>query len=706
MIFTIQPIVAKTLAPVLGGAASVWALCLIFFQGAVLGGYFYSFILRRLIPTYWQPILHFFLCGAVMWLSPTELWSIQEDISTPYQLVLLFLIPLGLPLIIISSASSLLASWFQDHVPTPNPKKTFYLYAVSNSACLLALLTYTLVWEGGTPLKDQMNHWITSYRVAIGILMALCLWQQSEMVRKSHRNNSPKILSQTSITTLRFGFIEAMVPSALLCALTSYMSTWTAAAPLIWLLPLSLYLLSFMITFSARVHPEGWLIKLWPTAATLAVVVYVLGHRIPATIALSIHTIAFFLVCVGLHHQLYGSRPKDSVETSSLSLYYLVISLGGFLGSLLVGLIAPQVFNSFFEVPAAYALARILYRPSKQKTHKISIAQQQSIYPLLLYALLTLGVMVIWQDHVRLEWKSWHQILVLIPLVASLAFKKPKTILLAATTYALIFTHIIWQQHTIYHDRSFYASLLVKTRGEGQFHDLINGDIVHGRQDRDNPRTPLSYYHRASGLGLVLQEFGPTYQKVGAVGMGVGTMATYLESGQKISFYEIDPKVIEIAEETNLFTYLEDARNRGVQVDIYEGDGRSLLSSTEETFDILVVDAFQSGSIPIHLLTKEAMDLYMSKINKGGILLIHSSNQHLDFESVFSAHQQPGRYGFTLRTPHMGPGLDPSLWVAFVNSNEVSPPLTWFRENFQPLRQNKALQTWSDQKASLMDVLF
>ena len=705
LVFIIQPMLAKVLVPIFGGAPPVWSSCLVFFQCCVLFGYLYSYILGR-CPVRRQPVIHFLILSLSLWLMPSfadfslappSIYQGDFKGMGPFFLIFLSLLPLALPLLLLSSTTSLLAGWLT--LKEGPGSKPFLLFAVANGACLFALGGYLFWLEPYMLLRDQLSAWWWGYPLHVLALMLVCLWRGAYFRQKkapSERQNfTPSQLPAGLI------LVEAALPCALLASLSSYLATWTASLPIVWLLPLGIYLFSMMLAFSGRFRGQ-WLLRVWPMAATVAVLVYILGHRVPALWALSVHVVAFSLVALGLHMQLYRVRPTGASQ-GDLSYYYLLIAAGGAIGSLFASLLAPMVFSSFFEVPLCYVLCRLVFRSPQFGPSKVSHQLPYRGAFLFLFAGLCYFFLDRNKDTLTLTIQK-ESLYLLAPLILAMLFRRPKTILLAATIYAVLFTHTLWQKNLLHHERSFFASLMVKKSASGRFHSLVHGDIVHGRQDRHNPQRPMSYYHEGSGLGLVFARFSSSIKSVGAVGMGVGTVSSYLHSGDKIDYFEIDPLVVEMAQDEGLFSYLSDSEKRGVKTFIHQGDGRALLSLSKKKFDLLVVDAFSSSAIPVHLLTREALDLYMSRLEKGGLLLIHISNPSFDIESVLSAYQSERRKGFVLKTGGDKLGSDPATWVVFSASYDEGS-FGWFSRRWRPLKEDNSFLVWTDQRSWLPEII-
>ena len=388
LLFVIQPMVAKIIVPQLGGAAATWSYCLLFFQGSLLLGYLYSYLLRRFFTGLIQVYIHLSICLLLFYFTPSSaLFSsvLNENFlehSFEYSPLIKLFSPIFLPIVLISSMTGLLQSWWQDR--DPQKMAPYQMYATSNFACLLALFTYLFL--GGTYLLDtQWNHWLIGYKILVAITAVICVLQgvfdysnqKSKLV-----NSSKEIFKGFSPKKI---FVEASVPSALLTALSTYLATLTASVPMVWLIPLSIYLISYMIAFSGKNILRNFIEKIWPAAGTFAIIIYILAHKLPTGLVVISHIICFTLISLGIHQQLYDARPIER-DKKNLSQFYLILTSGAALGTLFSSFIAPLLFDSFFEVPACYALARFVFSPAAKENSKkpIRITKTLKLLPLFL----------------------------------------------------------------------------------------------------------------------------------------------------------------------------------------------------------------------------------------------------------------------------------------------------------------------------------
>ena len=541
--------VAKTLLPAFGGAASVWTVCLLFFQTALMLGYAYAHGASRTVHIGVVAAGILALGVPVPQFNPAHpSWAILRTLA----------LTIGLPVMVLASTSPLLQRWSGLELP-------YRLYALSNAASLGALLAYPFAVEPLVPLSSQWVCWRAGY-VLFAVLSIPVAWRAREMPHRSAQ------------LTLRVLWLAApAVSAALLMAVTAQLTQEVAAVPFLWVVPLAVYLISYIVCF----EKTGWYQRrlfailasiLIPISCTLAIA----GINIAFWWHLAGHTATLFVCAMLCHGELALARPAPEKLTS----YYLAIAVGGAVGGLLVAVVAPQVFSSYAEFPLALGACALVALPG----------QWVDTAPVKRAAMIGLGLAVV------------------VPL----------TVLTPSGNGAIDAR------------RNFYGILRV-TESAGK-RTLTHGAITHGSQLLDRPRTPTTYYGFSSAVGRELDEHprGPNGLRVGVVGLGVGTLARYGRTGDIIRFYELNPEVGRMARDH--FTFLRDSAAR---IEIVEGDARlQLQRERDQNFDVLVIDAFSSDAIPVHLLTREAGAIYHRHLAPGGKLLVHISNHTLNLEPV------------------------------------------------------------------------
>ncbi len=567
LLFLIQPVFAKLILPWFGGSSAVWTTCLVFFQTALLAGYLYAHLLTQYKDSRMQPWVHIALLAAALLLLPVmpgERWKPSGAGDPAWQILAMLAAVLGLPYFLLSATSPLLQKWLSQSGSQP-----YRFFALSNVGALLALAAYPLVIEPRISTRVQDLWW--SYGFAV--FAALCgaaAWFSSPPSDVSIED-APVEPRQSSIPWL----LLAAAGSMMLVSTTNQLTQNVAAVPFLWILPLAVYLLSFIICFeSPRWYKRGLFLRLLAVAlGSLAYAVYDIQVSEAIPVAIPLFTIGLFLACMFCHGELSRLKPG----TSQLTSFYLMIALGGALGAIFTGLIAPRIFAGIYE------------------------------FPLSLLFVAALALWLNWTD-------NWAQRLLWIAVAL-------------AMVVALVEEARGYHKDAIVMTRNFYGSLRVveSIRGGGNTRTLYHGTVQHGAQYLDPAKRtePTTYFGPDSGVGVVLRFCCDGPKRVGIIGLGVGTLAAYGKPGDSFHFYEINPQVIDLAK--SHFTFLSDSK---ASISIAQGDARlSMERETGPLYDVFIADAFSGDAIPVHLLTKEAFRLYLTHMKPSGILAIHVSNQ-------------------------------------------------------------------------------
>ncbi len=687
LLFVVQPMVGKMILPLLGGTPAVWSTCLVFFQAMLLAGYAYAHASATWVGISRQAILHLAVLAIPLGFLPLSVNPalLRGGEANPVLDVLMLLsISVGLPFFVVSATAPLLQRWFS-HTGHPSGRDPYFLYAASNLGSMLALLGYPTLIEPRLHLRDygwlsQTRLWGLGYLVlaALTALCALTLWRgmPSRLAPgSSERVGAPAIESpdppeglreDTPSSSRRLRWVAlAFVPSSLLLGVTTYITTDIAAVPLLWVLPLALYLLSFILAFGswpARLHRA--VVSMLLPLALIVIFFMVSGFRQRIWLTVIWHLALLLMVALSCHGELALSRPSPRHLTE----FYLLISVGGVLGGVFNALVAPLVFSSLVEYPLAMLLACVLVRwhraapPASPRARLLTAALPLGVaaLALVLYSdsasfmidfrfisrLLDLPAesVTAWLDPVE---RKINTILAYAPPLALCLLLRRRPLLLGlALAAVLMVTDFVDARNSdqIRQARSFFGVLQVSRDREGKgYMTLHHGTTLHGRQSLDPARRgePLSYYHRQGPIGQVFDELDrrEDSRRVAVIGLGTGTLAAYARPGDGLTFYEIDRLVRDIAVDRAYFTYLSDARDRGATVRIELGDARIRLEAVGrerpgERYDLIVVDAFTSDAIPVHLLTREAVRLYLERLKPGGLLAFHLSNRFLDLEPV------------------------------------------------------------------------
>jgi SAM-dependent methyltransferase len=600
LLFLIEPLFAKLILPWFGGSAAIWATCLVFFQTALLLGYLYAdAIIRRFVPRR-QSALHIgLLLLSLLWLpvAPQVFWRSHVQIDPAWRILGLLSFSIGLPFVLLSATSPLLQTWYARRASGRSP---YHLFALSNLASLLALLSFPFLIEPRLSSRQQSILWSSAYGL-FAICCALSAWiSRSNNTKPLDANKS--LEAEIDNTPPTFGarllwLSLSACGSMMLLAVTNHLSQNVAPVPLLWVIPLALYLLSFTLVFAKRQFYSRWFV-----ARLLAVSLGCAGYAIHDSsithaiqISVPLFCGALFVACLFCHGELVQRKPSVRYLTS----FYLTIALGGALGAVCVGLLAPHILSGVYELPIILLLTAVL------------------------------GAIVLWREgwSARIFWAGM-----------SIAMCTVLVLNIRAT-----------REDTVAMMRNFYGALRLqefKTGLKLPYRSLVHGTIQHGAQYLSFPenRNPTTYYGRRSGVGLALRFCCDGPKRVGVIGLGTGTLAAYGKPGDSFRFYEIDPQVIAVA--NTWFTFLKQSPAKS---EIILGDARlSLESEPSQQFDVLAVDAFSGDAIPVHLLTKEAFAIYFRHLKPDGILAVHTSNTYLNLAPVVTLLAEDADYATRL----------------------------------------------------------
>ena len=607
LLFTIEPLAAKALLPTLGGSAAVWNTAMAFFQIVLLLGYLAAHITNTWIrgrTRVWVQLA--ILVGPVLLLPFSFASGAPTDSPVAWELSALSL-AVGAPFLALASFSPTLQRWFSwtEH---PRAHDPFFLYAASNVGSFVGLLAYPFVVEPNFGLTAQAGIFRWLY-VAL-IVFAGGLLTRVRPVDPAHVDSSDGIPWQRRLRWIWW----AAVPSFGLLAVTRHIATDVASFPLLWVIPLALYLATFILAFSsrsevlrriaARAFPLLAVIALTATSGVLTNLF--VGIAVPLALLLTSGLIA--------HGRLYADRPF----ASNLTEFYLWISVGGAVGGMLAAFVAPVVFNSIAEYPVALVATALLLKGEIEARKRVRFVLEALFLLLLLIAI---GLSDI------------NTIALVVGVAGAVAF------LLAGRSawfapllgVALLVAHSQSDGQVLARERTFYGVYRVVANNEGN-HVLVSGTTIHGAQKfspRPSPK-PLVYYVPEGPTGQIMARFGDQAE-IGVIGLGVGSVASYVNSDQTLTFFEIDPAVLDVAMDKNLFTFLSESEGN---LQFVLGDGRLMLPEVNRRFQLLIVDAFSSDAIPVHLLTLEAMRAYLESTSPGGVIAFHVSNRHLDLEPV------------------------------------------------------------------------
>ncbi len=631
LLFLVEPMVAKAVLPVLGGAPMVWNTCVVFFQGALLVGYAYAYVAARFVDVRQHAIAHVMLLALPMASFPFLIATRPAPPSAnPALWLLLWLTTaIGLPFFALSTGASVLQHWFArtDHAGSRDP---YFLYGASNLGSLLALAAYPTVIEPLLPLRVQSRWWTVGYAMYIGLVggCAVIVRLRARYTPRAAAATADERRGAATTAARRARWLLlAFAPSSLMLAVTSYITTDVASVPLLWIVPLAIYLVTFIVAFgAAAARGRAIAAKGVPIAVVLLAICMVAQIRGPLTLVLPLHLLAFGLLALHCHGALAADRP----EPARLTEFYFWISAGGMIGGLFNVLVAPLVFSTIVEYPLVVVLACALAPLAPLAWTRRA---------LLLDALCVLGVgaiVVAAPTLLRHALGPTAALLVGVAAAAVVAFgQRKRSVRFAGAVGALLLAHA-WLGGTgdqvLHAERTFFGVYRVIEDGGGRYRALAHGTTLHGMQSLDPARgaEPLTYFHRTGPFGQAFAALphAATAKHVAVVGLGIGTLAAYATEGQQWTFYEIDPAVERIARDTRYFSFLERCAD---QCRVVLGDARlSLASAPEGAYDLLVLDAFSSDAIPMHLMTDEAFSVYLSRLAPGGVIAFHISNRHLE----------------------------------------------------------------------------
>ena len=714
LMFVLQPMFGKLLLPMLGGSPAVWNTCMVFYQTILFLGYLYAHYLSTKFAYHRQIQIHAVVIAISLIALPIALPdnTIPPTDSNPtLWLMWTLFLAIGLPFFIVSTISPLLQKWFAGvgHHTSEDP---YYLYGASNAGSMIALLSYPFLLEPNIGLLEQKTYWSIGFGL-LCVLVAGCafmLWQNQQSNTIEQSSDIDDSEETLSLTTQFHWLALAFVPSSLLLGLTNFISTDIASVPLLWIIPLTLYLLTFILVFSK------WADKIHPVMVTLQPIIllpfiaysFVDPAALPFGLNLLLHLIAFFLAVMVCHGELAKSRP----HTRHLTTFYLIMSFAGMLGGMFNTFVAPFIFNAVYEYPIMI-VAALLLRPGFH-AQKPGI---QTVFPLLLLCL-GLGV-YLFTDNLSqsLIYSATNALILLAGL--SYAFRSQPISLGLLTAVILFFTLGIQNliSNTIFQERSFFgvfsvreSVLMDENNRPEKYHELFHGTTKHGAQRlaAHLQTTPLTYYSRPGPMGQLFKVFDHQDQnwEIGTVGLGAGALACYAKKQQHWTQYEIDPLVIEIAKNPKYFTYLKlCSKNTTFKV----GDARlSLANEQDQLFDLLIMDAFSSDSVPTHLLTREAIELYFTKLKPNGILAFHITNRHLALKKVISDHVSHFKLAALIQEfkPQKEiPLVIATDWVVMAKKAETLKPLSQSRlGNWQKLPLYFDMKPWTDDFTNIIEI--
>jgi len=709
LLFVVQPMFARVVLPLLGGAPAVWNTAMVFYQAALLAGYAYAHGSTAWLGVRKQSLLHVLLLLVPLLVLPIVVpagWTPPTAGNPLVWLLALLTVAVGLPFFVVSTTSPVLQAWFAstDERGAADP---YFLYAASNVGSVLALLSYPLWIEPQVSLATQSAAWRWGY-VALVALVAACavrLWitPRSALIGAGGRHRATAEAAPLGAGQRWRWLALSFVPSSLMLGVTTYLSSEIAAVPLLWVLPLALYLLTFVLAFARRQIFSGPLLaRLLPIALVPLVLVLNLQATEPIGGLMLLHLAAFFIVTLQCHRELAAGRPP----ASQLTEFYLWLSIGGVLGGIFNALVAPLVFDSIAEYSIALVLSAAVVGWRGEP-----VRLGDFLWAVLLGIAVATLVIAAGRSSLADETAVFGMIFGAATL--SCYFLSGRRVRFALALAAVLFAGGFYHAgkgRVLHAERSFFGVHRVTLDPTGKFHLLVHGATLHGKQNLDpaHRREPLTYYHPSGPIGDVMANYarGETV-RVGAVGLGAGSLAAFARPGQTWTYFEIDPVVERLARDPRFFTFLRDA---AVPIRVVLGDARlSLVPVENGAFDVLVLDAYSSDAIPVHLMTREALALYQRKLAPHGVLAFHISNLHLDLEPVLAnLARDAGLVGFVrddteISAAESGAGKSPSIWLVMARAPADVAALA--RDaRWTPARGDPRQRVWTDDYSSLLSV--
>jgi hypothetical protein len=731
LLFQVQPVIAKIILPWFGGSAAVWTTCMLFFQTVLVLGYLYSHAVIRYLKPRMQTLVHcgmLVLSAAVLPILPSSTWKPLPSDEPTFRILGLLAVTVGLPYFMLATTGPLIQAWYARRFHGSMP---YRLYALSNVGSMGALLSYPFLFEPAFGTHQQASIWSWGY----GAFLALCAF--TAFVSGSDSEDAEPAAERREYSAAPGGRTYALwlllpaTASVLLLAITNHVSANVATIPFLWILPLSIYLLTFILCFEG----EGWYRRnpyLQLLVVGLGSMAYAMGidstGNVPIRVLVPLLSIGLFTCCMVCHGELVKLKP----DARYLTHFYLMISVGGAMGGLLVGLIAPHFFNSFYELPIGLAMCGItvliaLRAHPDWEWLKGLLSAARLLIAAVVLAVLGFNWPTLWnavargwspEDNVRTSIMMGAFLLAGV-IVSSVVrgglgwVRRDRAAVMSELLILMLIGYLASEVRATSNGyrvvvRNFYGGMRVRDNGVPTSLDatrtLTHGTINHGEEYLNPARRHLAttYYGPNTGVGLAVREkqsTGPV--RIGVIGLGTGTVASYGRPGDYIRYYEINPLVLNIARTE--FYFLPDCK---AKLDVAMGDARlSLERETPENFDVLAVDAFSSDSIPVHLLTREAMELYFHHLKPDGILAVHISNRYLDLQPVLQ-----GETAVLHKVARVVDTEDDetqdvfgATWVLITN------PATGFTpdelSNSAPLESKRTVRLWTDDYSNLFKIL-
>jgi len=704
LLFVVQPMFAKMVLPLLGGSPAVWNTCLVFYQAALLAGYLYAHATTSWLGVRRQAALHVGLVLLPLLLLPIGIpsgWTPPAAASPIPWLLALLAVAVGLPFFVVSTTSPLLQKWFAG-TGHPSAGDPYFLYAASNLGSMLGLLGYPVLLEPRLRLAEQSRLWSGGYLLLLVFTLACAVLLWRSPVPALADPSRERLTGLAARRRLRWVLL-ALVPSSLMLSVTTFISADVEAIPLLWVIPLAIYLLTFVLVFARRpLVPHALVVRVLPIALLALVVVLVKRANQPLLLIMGLHLGVFFVAAMVCHGELARDRPPPAHLTE----FYLWLSVGGVLGGVFNALVAPLVFDSVAEYPLTVVLACLL-APGARGGGRGQVVRDVAL-PVVTGGV-TAGLIV------GTEWAGpaaapvGSLLALVVPAMLCFGFsRRPLRFGLGIGAILLAGTLSTGEQgRVVATRRSFFGVNRVTLDATRGLHLLIHGSTLHGAQSLDpaRRREPLGYYDPSGPIGQVFEALGDP-PSVALVGLGAGALACYARPRDEWDFYEIDPLVESIARDPRYFTYLRDCLP---DARVVLGDARLSLARAGRRYDLIVLDAYSSDAIPVHLLTREALQMYLDRLAPVGVLAFHISNQHLDLEPVLADLARDASLAALIRGDDVTPaerarGKLASRWAVMARRpDDLGSLVTDAR--WAPPRAPAGGRVWTDDFSSVLGVL-
>jgi SAM-dependent methyltransferase len=735
LMFAVQPMYGRMVLPLLGGSPSVWNTVMVFYQLALLVGYGYAHALGRRGPRWW--VLHLALLVVALVVLPLRLRP--EQMPAPGGDPVLWLLftmaaTVALPFLLLSTTGPLLQRWFA-HTGHPHARDPYFLYAASNVGSLLGLLAYPFLFEPRWSLEDQSRGWTAGYVLLLLLIAACGLVARRGLAAAVGPTGGaadpvPPAAGRPGARRRLHWLLLAFAPSSLMLGVTTHLSMDLVAVPLLWIVPLAVYLVTFILAFAGRPLVAPGVLHRLRVFAVLGVTIVLVSHASePLWFVAGLHLLALFTLGLTCHGALADDRP----EVAHLTEFYVWVAAGGALGGAFNALAAPLLFDSVVEYPLVLVVACLLApawtsrRPAPAPTGTPVAATPPPAgrprpgslgHDLVAAATFTGGAIAIILL-VRAFGHAWgraeYVLLVAVLCVPLFALRGRPVRFGLALAGILLLSPLASDsdRSTLYAERSFFGIHRVQSlrTAEGRMHRLVHGTTLHGMQWVEPRRCdePLSYYHREGPAGQVFESFGrpPRAVEIGVVGLGTGALSAYAEPGQRWTYFEIDPAVVRIASGRDWFCYLD---RSAVRPRMLLGDARLSLGADTTRYDLLVLDAYTSDAVPVHLLTREAFRQYFERIRPGGVLAIHLSNRHFDLERVIARIAREAGLADRIRVAgapsaaDAARGMESSSWAVLAREARDLGPLA-ADARWRGLLLPPESPLWTDDYSSLVSVL-